>query len=90
MCCNLYSGLLAESSSGEAPYNIYAVTSGGQINSLKQKKPSKLIYFDCKLNANMFLCALKKDFMKVGFKNSIRRLSLLYHLPDIKIALINP
>ena len=28
--------------------------------------------------------------MKIEFENSIRRLSFLCHLPDIKIALINP
>ena len=28
-------------------------TYGGQINSLKQKKPSKLIFFECKFNTNM-------------------------------------
>ena len=31
-----------------------------------------------------------KYFMKIDFKNSIRRLSFLCHLPDIKIAWINP
>ena len=31
-------------------------TSGGQMNSLKQKKPSKLIYFECMFDANLFLC----------------------------------
>ena len=30
--------------------------------------------------------ALKKHFMKIEFENSIRRLSFLYRLPDIKIA----
>ena len=33
--------------------NVGLLISGGQINSLKQKKPSKLIYFICKFNANM-------------------------------------
>ena len=28
--------------------------------------------------------------MKIKFENSIRRLSFLCHLPDIKIAWINP
>ena len=28
-------------------------TSGRQVNSLKKKKPCKLIYFECKLNINM-------------------------------------
>ena len=31
-----------------------------------------------------------KYFMKIDFKNSIRRLSFLCRLPDIKIAWINP
>ena len=28
--------------------------------------------------------------MKTEFENSVRRLSILYHLPDIKITWINP
>ena len=65
-------------------------TSGGQINSWKCKKPSELIYFECKFDVNMFLYALKQDFMKIEFENSVRRLSFLCRLPDIKIAWINP
>ena len=34
--------------------------------------------------------ALKQIFMKIEFENSIRRLSILCRLPDIKIAWINP
>ena len=34
--------------------------------------------------------ALKQIFMKIKFENSIRRLSILYPLPDIKIAWLNP
>ena len=45
-----------------------------------------MIYFDCKFKANM----LFNKIMKIEFENSIRRLSFLYHLPDIKIAWINP
>ena len=33
--------------------NVCLLISGRQINSFKQKKPSKLIYFECKFNANM-------------------------------------
>ena len=36
------------------------------------------------------LCALKQIFMKIEFENSIRRLSILCPLPEIKIAWINP
>ena len=34
--------------------------------------------------------ALKQIFMKIEFENSIRRLSILCRLPDIRIAWINP
>ena len=34
--------------------------------------------------------ALKQSFLKIEFENSIRRLSFLCCLPDIKIAWINP
>ena len=34
--------------------------------------------------------ALKYNFMKIQFENSIRRLSFLCRLRDIKIAWINP
>ena len=34
--------------------------------------------------------ALKQNFMKIEIENSIRILSFLCHLPDIKIAWINP
>ena len=34
--------------------------------------------------------ALKQIFMKIEFENSIRRLSILCRLPDIKITWINP
>ena len=61
-------------------------TSGGQINSLKQKRPSKMIYIDCKFKANMLFLKI----IKIEFENSIRRLSFLYYLPDIRIAWINP
>ena len=37
-------------------------TSGGQMNSLKQKKPSKLIYFKCKFDANLFYVFKNKIF----------------------------
>ena len=47
------------------------------MNSWKYKKPGKLIHFQRKFNINMFLYALKQDFMKIEFKNSIRRLSFL-------------
>ena len=33
--------------------------------------------------------ALKQNFMKIEFENSIRRLSFLCHLPDLKIAWIS-
>ena len=38
----------------------------------------------------MFINALKPNFMKIKFENSIRRLSFLCRLQDIKIAWINP
>ena len=34
--------------------------------------------------------ALKQILMKIEFENSIRRLSILCHIPDIKSAWINP
>ena len=34
--------------------------------------------------------ALKQIFMKSEFENSIRRLSILCRIPDIRIAWINP
>ena len=34
--------------------------------------------------------ALKQIFMRIEFENSIRRLSILSLVPDIKIAWINP
>ena len=49
-----------------------------------------LVYFECKFDVNIFLHALKQNFMKIEFENSIRRLSFLCRLPDIKIAWINP
>ena len=57
--------------------NVDFLTSGGQINSQKYKKSGKLIHFvhSFKLDVNMFLYALKQNFMKIEFKNSIRRLS---------------
>ena len=33
--------------------NVGLFTSGGQSNSLKKKKPSHLIYFESKFNADM-------------------------------------
>ena len=38
--------------------------------SWKQKKPSKLIYFEWKLDVSMFLYALKWIFIKIKFENS--------------------
>ena len=55
-----------------------------QINSLKYERPCQLIYFECKLNANML--QKYKDWVL----ESVRGLSFLYRLPDIKIAWINP
>ena len=34
--------------------------------------------------------ALKQIFMKIEFENSIRRLSILFRITDIKITWINP
>ena len=42
--------------------NFGLLTSGGQINSCKQKKPRKLIYLVCKFDVNMILYALKQNF----------------------------
>ena len=44
----------------------------------------------CKLKANLFLYASKYHLMKIEFQNSIRRLSFLCRLTDIKIAWLNP
>ena len=49
-----------------------------------------MILFECTFDVNMFLYALKQNFMKIEFENSIRRLSFLCRLPYIKIAWINP
>ena len=70
----------------EPPRNFGSLTSGGQVNSWKYKKPSKLIYFECKFNVIMFLYPLKQNVMKIEFEHSIRRLSFLCHLLDIKIT----
>ena len=67
----------------EPPRNFGSLTSGGQVNSWKYKKPSKLIYFECKFDVIMFLYPLKQNFMKIEFEHSIRRLC---HLLDIKIT----
>ena len=55
------------------------------MNSLKQKKHNKLIYFECKFN----VYTLKYNIIKIEFEDSFGRLSFLCHLPDIKIAWIN-
>ena len=65
-------------------------TSGRQINRLKQKKSGRLIYIECKFESVLFSYALKWSFMKIDFQNSIRRLSFLCRLPDIKMACVNP
>ena len=73
----------------------WLLTSGGHINGWKKKKPTKIIYSEWKkkkkkFDINMFINALKPNFMKIKFENSIRRLSFLCRLQDIKIAWINP
>ena len=45
-----------------------------------------LLYFECKFYHQYAF----KHFMKIQSENSIRRLSFLYHLLDIKIVWINP
>ena len=72
---------------GKSPQRFYVRRVN---NSLKQQKHSKLIYFECKLGANLFLYTSKQCFMKIEFQNSIRRLSFLYRRPDIKTVRINP
>ena len=46
-------------------------TSEGQLNGSKQNKLSKLIYFKCKFDVNMFLYALKYSFMEVELKTKL-------------------
>ena len=83
-------GALIEVEGAKLLRNFGFLTSGGQINSWKCNKPSELIYFECKFDIDMFLYALKQNFMKIEFENSIWRFSFLHRLPDIKIAWINP
>ena len=57
MCCKLCNTFMAELwwevQGITLLKNFYLFTFGKRMNSLKQKKPSKLIYFECKFNANM-------------------------------------
>ena len=42
-----------DSSGNKATENFDLFTSGGQINSLKYKKTSNVVYFEWKFNSNM-------------------------------------
>ena len=59
-------------------------TSGGQINSLKEKKICFI------LNVSSMTMGSKIKFYKIEFENSIKRLSFFCCLLDIKIARIYP
>ena len=60
-------------------------TSGGKINSLKQKELCKQIYFEYTSTPICF----KNFFLMIEFKNSIIRLSFLSRLLGIQTAWIN-
>ena len=69
-----------------------SVKSSLEIYSKKTQKTQKTqqeIYFECKVEANCFYI-VQNNFMKIEFQNSVRRLSFLCRLTDIKIAQINP
>ena len=51
-------------SGGKVPEKCDLFTTGGQINSLESKKPSKLVYLDCKLNANIIF-VLEKNHVEL-------------------------
>ena len=88
------SGLLVEPWSrvqGAKPLrNFGFLKYGGQVNSSRKREPSKLIYFECMFDINMFWYALKQNFKEIECKNVIRGLSFLCRLPDIKTAWIIP
>ena len=53
-CCKLQNAEPCCSSGGKEALETFGLfTSGVQINRLIKKKPIKLIYFECNLNANM-------------------------------------
>ena len=61
-CCKLRSRFMVEwwwDSEVKTLGNFGLFTSEGEIKSFKQKEPSKLIYFKCRFNTNLFLYALK-------------------------------
>ena len=43
--------------------NVALLTSGGQTNSWKYKKPNKLIYLECRFDIKMLLYALDNKIL---------------------------
>ena len=91
--CKFCSRFMVEPWSGsrwcEAPENVWSFCVR-RANGEVKEKPSNLNCFEYKFDANIFLNVVKQNFMKIEFENSIKILSFLYHLPDIKFASINP
>ena len=63
---------LSGGSGGKASERFYLFHKWKVNNSLKiERKYSKFIHLECTLEANLFLCALKPNFMKIEFQTHL-------------------